>query len=85
MALILVTLAVFHEPMFWLNDVAKLNIMNMFAILDVSHELIGSLNVEMLKNNEFMSVIRVVTMLLNGTDDDSPRGLNSVFPLGSLA
>ena len=53
--------------MLLLNAAAKINTAYMLVTLDVSHEAIFWLNVEALANTELTLVIRVVTILLNGT------------------
>ena len=63
----------------WLNAVAPSNIDRNVVTLDVSHEAMGWLNPDALGEvnpsglNRFdMSVIRVVTMLLNATNPLAP-------------
>ena len=70
-----VTLDVFHAPMSWLNTELYANRADMLVTLDVSHEPIGWLNATN-KNIVLISVIRVVTILLNGMGD-APSGVNT--------
>ena len=80
MSVILVTLDVFHAPIGWLNGVLK-NAVFILVTFDVSHEAIGELNDVLLINIRDMSVMRVVTMLLNGTGSVGPNtdGINGVL------
>jgi hypothetical protein len=71
-----VTFATFHPLMFWLNALALLNMKFMSVTAPVSHESIGALNDVLDWNRVDMSVMRVVTMLLNGTTGNWGVGLN---------
>ena len=74
-----VTFDVSHEPIFLLKLFVWPNILNIVVTLEVSHELMGRLN-GLLTNISSMLVIKVVTMLfngtVNGTGDVCPGGIN---------
>ena len=75
---IFVTFDVSHEPIFLLKLFVWPNMRNIVVTLEVSHELMGRLN-GLLTNISSMLVIKVVTMLFNGTGstgDVCPGGIN---------
>ena len=65
-----------------MNSYVLPNIRNILVTLEVSHDPIGLLKLLAFRNISDIFVIRVVTMLLKGTGDACPDGVNALIPIG---
>ena len=73
MAFISVTLAVFHELMFWLNAAAPWNMLFMSVTCSVFHDPTSALNDVALLNKAFMSATRLVSQFVIGSYTAAPQ------------